>query len=123
MERRALRAAAHHLHPVVTIAQHGLTESVVREIDRSLAAHELLKVKVQGFEREDREGFLAAICEQLHCAPVQHIGNTLILWRPRPEDEAADAAEAKARPRGPRVTKKQAGDGVKKPRRRRLSPR
>jgi putative YhbY family RNA-binding protein len=90
-QRRTLRAAAHHLHPIVTIAGKGLADSVAKEIDRSLRAHELIKVKLQGIERDEREILLTEICEQLDCAPVQHIGNTLILWRPNPEQEKAAA--------------------------------
>jgi RNA-binding protein len=113
-QRRALRATAHHLHPVVTIAGKGLADTVVREIDRSLNAHELIKVKLQGIEREDRDALLAEICDQLGCAPVQHIGNTLILWRQKPE-EAPQSTSAR---RGKPLTKKQAAAAQEKPRRR-----
>jgi putative YhbY family RNA-binding protein len=111
-QRRALRADAHHLNPVVTVAGKGLAESVLREIDRSLMAHELIKVKLQGVEREDKAALLAAICAELHCAPVQQIGNTLILWRPKPEEAAETPAR---RSKGKPLTKKQAalvGEGM-----------
>ncbi|MBN8454689.1 YhbY family RNA-binding protein [Accumulibacter sp.] len=88
-ERRALRARAHSLQPVVAISQNGLSEPVVREIDASLAAHELIKVRVYNDDREERENFLASLCERLAAAPVQHIGKLLVLWRPRPEQQAA----------------------------------
>lgn len=114
-QRRALRAAAHHLHPVVAIAAKGLSESVLKEIDRSLAAHELIKVKLQGIERDDREALLLEICGQLACAPVQRIGNTLVLWREKP---AEAAAAAKAPRRSKPMTKKQAAAAAEKPRRR-----
>ncbi len=55
-QRRALRAAAHPLHPVVSISQNGLSENVIKEIDRSLLAHELVKVKLYGIERDERAG-------------------------------------------------------------------
>lgn len=117
-QRRALRAAAHHLHPVVTIAGKGLADSVAKEIDRSLRAHELIKVKLQGIERDEREILLTEICEQLECAPVQHIGNTLILWRPNPEQEKAAATPKRgAKPK----TKKQAAAAQEKAPRRRLT--
>lgn len=93
--RRELRAAAHHLNPVVTIAGNGLTAGVLAEIDRSLQAHELIKVKVQGAEREVRESLLADVCRELDAAAVQHIGNVLVLWRARRE-EAASAVAAPA---------------------------
>ncbi len=115
IQRRALRAAAHHLHPVVSIAGNGLSETVLKEIDRSLSAHELIKVKLQGIERDDRAALLDEICGQLGCAPVQHIGNILILWREKPAEEKPVAApKRKAQPK----TKKQAAAALEPPRRR-----
>jgi putative YhbY family RNA-binding protein len=114
-QRRALRAAAHHLHPLVTIAGKGLTPNVLTEIDRSLKAHELVKVKLQGIERDEREALLLEIATTLACAPVQHIGNTLVFWREKPEEAAA----APARKRTPKPkTKKQAAAALERPRRR-----
>lgn len=109
-QRRALRAAAHSLKPVVSISQKGLTEAVLKEIDRCLTTHELIKVRVYDTERETREALLEAVCSTLSAAPVQHIGNLLVLWRQRPEDPAvAGSSKAGARkPSGPRLTKKAA---------------
>jgi putative YhbY family RNA-binding protein len=104
-QRRALRAAAHPLHPVVSISQNGLSENVIKEIDRSLLAHELVKVKLYGIERDERAGLLTEICDRTNCAPVQQIGNTLVLWRPKPEDSEVRQA---ARPKTKSMTKKQA---------------
>lgn len=117
-QRRALRAAAHHLHPVVTVAGKGLADTVLKEIDRSLKAHELIKVKLQGIERDERDALLAEICERLECAPVQHIGNTLILWRENPKDQAKSAAPAR---RAKPLNKKQAAAAQEKAPRRRLT--
>ncbi|HMA32394.1 MAG TPA: YhbY family RNA-binding protein [Casimicrobiaceae bacterium] len=98
--RRELRARAHHLHPVVAIGQHGLTPSVLHEIDVALTAHELVKLRVFSGERPEREALLGRICDQLSCAPVQHLGKLLILWRKREEEPPVAAAPAKrpARP-------------------------
>lgn len=114
-QRRALRAAAHHLHPVVTVAGNGLSDPVVKEIDRGLKAHELIKVKLAGIERDGREALLAEICERLECAPVQHIGNILVLWREKP---AAPEKSAPVARRAKPMTKKQAATAAEKPRRR-----
>lgn len=99
-QRREFRAAAHHLNPVVTIADNGLTPSVLSEIDSSLQAHELIKIKVQGAEREQRDELMASLCESLEAAPVQHIGNILVVWRQRREDTTRKAPETKAEARG-----------------------
>ncbi|HET7774943.1 MAG TPA: ribosome assembly RNA-binding protein YhbY [Azospira sp.] len=81
-QRRALKARAHSLNPVVSISQNGLSEAVMKEIDASLKSHELIKVRVYNDDREEREQFLQEICQQLNAAPVQHIGKLLVLWRP-----------------------------------------
>ena len=82
-ERKSLKAAAHHLNPVVMIGQEGLSEAVIRETDRSLRAHELIKVRVAGDDRETRQAILEALCEALRCAAVQSIGKLLVLYRPK----------------------------------------
>lgn len=112
-ERSALRAAAHHLHPIVLIGDRGLTESVLSEIDRSLSAHELIKVRVSGAERDARDAMLATICETLSCAAVHHLGKTLIIYRPdlvaqQERTEARNATRALRKPSEPYVPKKQA---------------
>lgn len=115
-QRRALRAAAHHLHPVVSISQNGLSETVVKEIQRALVAHELIKVKLYGIERQDRAALLDDICTQLDCAPVQQIGNILVLWK---ENLDKDAPKPAPRRTGKPMTKKQAAAAADKPARRR----
>jgi len=89
--RRELRARAHHLDPVVSIGQHGLTAPVLHEIDIALTAHELIKVRVFSDDREARDTLLARICEAMGCAPVQQIGKLLVLWRRRPVGEVTEA--------------------------------
>ena len=106
-QRRELRAEAHHLNPVVSIAGNGLTPAVMQEIERSLQAHELIKIKVHGAERDVRETFMNTICETLEASPVQHIGTILVVWRKRREEtpRTAPAASDKA-PSGKRTAAK-----------------
>lgn len=86
-ERLRLRARAHHLNPVVLLGAAGLTEAVFKETDRALAAHELIKVRIPGDDRDQREDVGAQLAERLGAARVQVIGKLLVLYRPRPEDE------------------------------------
>jgi putative YhbY family RNA-binding protein len=108
-----LRARAHHLQPVVTVGQHGLTPAVLHEVDLALLKHELIKVRVFSDEREQREAMLAQVCADMNCAPVQHVGKVLVLWRPNPEIEKP--ASRPARP----ATK----PGAKRPKATRTGPR
>ncbi|MDR0771263.1 MAG: YhbY family RNA-binding protein [Burkholderiales bacterium] len=94
-ERRALRAQAHALDPVVMIGQHGLTPAVLREIDHALNAHELIKVRIFNDDRAEREALQFAVCDQLACAPVQHLGKLIVLWRPAPPKAEAVTKPAK----------------------------
>ena len=106
-ERRALRARAHALNPVVSISQNGLSEAVLLEIARSLDSHELIKIRVYNDLREEREAYLKTICDELDAAPVQHIGKLLVVWRPAPEDKAAPKSRPAPRRRNaPRKTKR-----------------
>lgn len=84
-QRRFLRAQAHHLNPTVMIGNQGLTGAVIREIARSLDAHELVKIRVLGDSREVRASLFDDICNQLDCAAVQMIGKLLIVYRPGAE--------------------------------------
>ena len=84
-ERSALRSEAHALNPVVIVGEAGLTPSVMKEIDASLNAHELIKVRVFGDDREARLEMYETICEELDAAPIQHIGKLLVLYRPKKE--------------------------------------
>ncbi|MFC4159630.1 YhbY family RNA-binding protein [Chitinimonas lacunae] len=104
-QRLFLRAQAHGLKPVVMIGNNGLTDAVIREIAINLDAHELIKVRVLGDDRALREQWLAEICDHLDCAPVQHIGKLLVLYRqaetpriqlPKPTKKTASVAKKPA---------------------------
>jgi putative YhbY family RNA-binding protein len=76
-QRSELRSEAHALNPVVIIGAEGLTKAVLAEIDRSLAAHGLIKIRVFGDDREARIELYDTICARLQAAPVQHIGRLI----------------------------------------------
>lgn len=125
--RLALRAAAHHLDPVVLLGANGLTEAVLKEIDRELTAHELIKVRVPTDDREEREAIFLEIAQKLGAARVQMIGKLLVLWRPSEEKEEEESEEdrrlaelfrGRAETAGRRVTAEKATpkkSGAKKP--------
>jgi putative YhbY family RNA-binding protein len=88
-QRRAFRAQAHHLHPVVSVSSNGLTPSVLKEIDHALQAHELIKIRVYGEDRSHRDSIMQTVCTELQAAAVQHIGKTLIVWREKRAEEVS----------------------------------
>ncbi len=102
-DRKARRAEAHRLEPVVAIGAGGLTPAVLKEADAALASHGLIKLRVHDGDREQREALLARLTDALNAAPVQHIGKLLVLWRPLPPPAAR--VERADRRRGPRTVK------------------
>jgi len=101
-ERKAHRAAAHHLHPVVAIGADGLTPAVTKEADAALRAHGLIKLRVFSDDRAARADILERLADALDAAPVQHIGKLLVLWRPLPETPRVERENRRA---GPKVVK------------------
>lgn len=103
-ERKLLKARAHALRPVVTLGSERLSAAVLREIEISLKAHDLIKIRVTGDDREARAALLGEICSRTGASPVQHIGKILIVYRENPEP-AAPAAKKRPVRKQPRRTK------------------
>jgi len=83
--RRELKARAHALDPVVLIGASGLSPAAIAEIERGLKSHELIKVRIPGADRTEREVILEEICRQTGALAVQHIGKVLVLFRENTE--------------------------------------
>jgi RNA-binding protein len=79
--RRKLRRIAHHLHPIVSIGENGLTDGVVAETERALHDHELIKVRVHAGEREARQAIVEALIQRVHAIDVQRIGKVVVLYK------------------------------------------
>jgi RNA-binding protein len=86
-QRAALKARAHALEPVVTLGQAGASDAVIAEIDRSLTAHGLIKVKLAGADRGSRDALTETLCARTGADAVQQVGRVLVLWRPREDGE------------------------------------
>jgi RNA-binding protein len=104
-ERKAHRAEAHHLDPVVMIGNDGLTPAVKKEIDAALKAHGLIKVRVLGDDRLQREAMYQSLADELGAAPIQHIGKLLVLWRPKAVKAKAEDEDRMPGPRDFKVLK------------------
>jgi len=104
-ERKAHRADAHHLDPVVMIGGDGLTPAITKETDAALNAHGLIKIRVLEGEREEREAMLRQLADELNAAPIQHIGKLLVLWRPKPKKARAEDEERMPGPKNVKVLK------------------
>ena len=104
-QRKVHRAESHHLDPVVMIGNDGLTAAVKKETDAALNAHGLIKVRVLGDDRAQREAIYQTLADELGAAPIQHIGKLLVLWRPKPVKERAEDEDRMPGPRDFKVLK------------------
>jgi RNA-binding protein len=109
-ERQQLKGEAHKLNPVVLMGSEGLTDALVKEVDRALTAHGLIKIRAPMEEREEREQAFAALADRLSAGRVQSIGKVLVLYRPLP-DEPVGASVPRPQ-NAPHVSKKVASAGA-----------
>ena len=80
-QKKHLRGLGHALKPVVTIADAGLSESVLKEFDSTISHHELIKVKIRNGDRQQRDAIIEQLCESGSAQLVTRIGNVALLYR------------------------------------------
>lgn len=84
-QKRRLRAKAHTLKPVVIVGQAGITPGVINEINLALDHHELIKVRVNAADREQRREMVAQICDDSGAELIQSMGHIVTLFREKPD--------------------------------------
>jgi RNA-binding protein len=99
--RRALRAAGHHLAPVVQVGKEGATDAVVRQLEQALLDHELVKVKVGTESPEDRFEAAERLAVATQAQLAQILGRTLLVYKKHPKKPRFEP-EAGARPASPK---------------------
>lgn len=87
-QKRWLKKQVHHLKPVVTLGQAGLSQGVLNEIEIALDHHELIKVKVNAGDRDMRDAAITAIVAQTDSDLIDRIGSTAAFFRANPEKKA-----------------------------------
>lgn len=85
-QRRYLRSLAHDLNPVILLGAKGATEAVLKELDLALSHHELVKVKLSGGDKDERQQQIDFLTDGTGAENVQQIGHIVVLFR-RNEDE------------------------------------
>lgn len=86
---RYLRGLSHHLRPIVTVAEKGLTENVLAELEAAFEKHELIKVKLRA-AKPLRKNWIEEIGRQCTAESVQAIGQTACFYRRNPEKPIID---------------------------------
>ena len=84
-QRKMLRGLGHNLKPVIFVGQAGASDAVLKELEQSLAHHELLKVNIRGADRADRDNTISALVTNTGAQLIQRIGNMALLYRRHPK--------------------------------------
>ena len=83
--RREMRGIAHHLQAVVTVAEKGLSDSVLKETERALRDHELIKVRINLLDKDLRKQIAQELADKCRANIIQRIGKMLVLYKDNPE--------------------------------------
>ena len=83
IKKKELRKRAFSLKPLVIIGQHGLIDSVLDEISVALNAHELIKIRIRGANKNKRYEHCLKIEQQLDAEIIHQIGFITVLYRPK----------------------------------------
>lgn len=83
-QKKYLRGLTHALHPVVTVADKGLTDNVMAEIEQALDHHELVKIKIRS-DRDSRVLQIEEIVRRCSAEKVHVIGQVACFFRRNPK--------------------------------------
>ncbi len=85
-DRRYLRRLGNALRPTVYLGKEGLSAAVIRSLNEAYANSELVKVRCERNSLLDRREVGEQLAAATEAHLVQVLGNTLLLYRPDPDD-------------------------------------
>jgi RNA-binding protein len=80
-KKKEYRSIGHNLNPVVMISENGISQGVIEETERALNDHELIKVKFNVSDREDRATLIKELCQATSAELIQTIGKIALILR------------------------------------------
>lgn len=80
-ELKPLRTRAHALKPALSVGESGVTDAFLDELDRMLAAQELVKVRFPNKDRTVRAAERAQLAEGAQASVILSIGKVATYWR------------------------------------------
>lgn len=86
-QRAYLKSLAMEIEPTVYIGKNELTENVLKEIDAYLAAHELVKVKLQESVIANPKDVANEVAQKIDAEYVQAIGRKFVLYKESKENK------------------------------------
>ena len=87
--RKKYRQIGHHLRPIVTVGNAGITVAVIEEMQRALHDHELIKVKLNIEEKSERAREVKNLSTTLNANFIQLIGRNALLYKKNPNAKSS----------------------------------
>lgn len=90
-ERAAWRAKANSLEPIIQLGKEGISDNLITQIDDTLDARELIKIRVHLETAPEGPKVLAQqLAEKLQAEVIQVIGGIIVLYREADEERIAE---------------------------------
>jgi RNA-binding protein len=80
-QKSHLRGLGQTLAPGLKIGRGGLTPEFFAELQKLLRAHELVKLRFLGADREERADLCTRIADEGRCVCVGSVGHTALFYR------------------------------------------
>lgn len=90
-ERAAWRAKANSLEPIIQLGKEGISDNLITQIDDTLDARELIKIRVHlETAPEGPKEFAQQLAQRLQAEVIQVIGGIIVLYREADEERIAE---------------------------------
>lgn len=86
-QKSHLRGLGQTLEAGLKVGRGGLTPEFFAELQKLLRAHELVKLRFLGTNRDERAELCSQIADQGRCVWVGAVGHTALFYRQHPEPE------------------------------------
>ncbi len=95
-ERAVFRAQANTLEPIIQIGKDGISENLIKQVDDTLNARELIKIRIhlETSPKTPRE-CAQELAGVLSAEIIQVIGGIIVLYRERKEEKTKKAKKSK----------------------------
>lgn len=91
-QRSYLRGVGQTLGDHLKVGRSGLSAEFFAELQKLLNAHELVKLRFLGADRDERAALCAQVADEGRCVLVGAVGHTALFYRQHPDPKARSVA-------------------------------
>lgn len=85
-QKRHLRGLGQQLNASLHLGKDGLTANFMTELQTALRHHELVKIRLHGIERSERDALCAKLADEGRCVWIASVGHTALFYRQQPDE-------------------------------------